>query len=916
MKKLLTRQWLTAMLGMAVVALVVTACADNDLDEATNQNQGNALKFAVEDVQQNAIDTKALTGMTATGFTRATTVASALNTGITADDLTPQVYTPTGGGAAGYKIVEHTIEGVNPIASPATTRGNATTKTTLGQFSTTGYRGSSEAGISTTPNYFYNATTNANGSLVNTYLWSVSEPYAKFFAVHPLPSESNGIVLSGESYEGTPYVDFTVQSDVTEQQDLLTAATGTVNYTTPGTAPEAPLYFRHALTAIKFVAGTQLRPGRAISKIEIRNALSTGRYTLPTKTDGSDAAWSDVKTAATFTMTLSPEPSTTVEANTVLAGNGTDNFTFFMIPQDVKTQGVSIVFTFSDGQKLGFKPTEAWVAGTTKTYSISETDGWTSVFEGSTSLEFAYNETDAQTFNLTSYTLSGKSTYPVAAPWKVVGYDADGDDTYSMDEKPSWLASFPESGDGGTAATTESVKLNTDYTDYAAQQQAALSSATSRGTSTEPWDLSLHDVNGNATTRNTANSYIVSAPGYYRIPLVYGNAIKNGTPNSRAYTSTYTNNDRILSTLTDHAGNAITAPWITQTNGRSYSPDDASLLWSDEKDLLTNVHKVKDMAFIEFEVKKENIKNGNAVIQVTQNGAVLWSWHIWVTSADALTTTAIKNYQGATINMAAENLGWKWGTFVKTNYDADRTVKVKLEQQATSSSGKATVIITVTQKAAYIRQGLGPYWQWGRKDPFPNTDQPAYYTGSGITVVSSNNVSRAMWISNPSVFYTGGSGVVGYDYYNMWNMNDGADSNGAPIYGTTMAKTIYDPTPAGFTVPPYLAFTGFTSTGTRESPQTKGTWYTYGMEFPAANGTDSIFMPVTLFRRSDATSYSYTMDDVTGRAGGYYWTSSVSIAGENQPLANSNYLTWAKTSVNPMAGVGRKYGLAIRPVAE
>ena len=46
-----------------------------------------------------------------------------------------------------------------------------------------------------------------------------------------------------------------------------------------------------------------------------------------------------------------------------------------------------------------------------------------------------------------------------------------------------------------------------------------------------PHDLS-YDYNGQM---NTANCYVVTHPGYYKLPLVYGNAIKNGAPNAIAY---------------------------------------------------------------------------------------------------------------------------------------------------------------------------------------------------------------------------------------------------------------------------------------------------------------------------------------------------------------------------------------------
>ena len=46
-------------------------------------------------------------------------------------------------------------------------------------------------------------------------------------------------------------------------------------------------------------------------------------------------------------------------------------------------------------------------------------------------------------------------------------------------------------------------------------------------------DYNLSNSTGAATIENTANCYVISAPGTYRIPLVYGNAIKNQAANTR-----------------------------------------------------------------------------------------------------------------------------------------------------------------------------------------------------------------------------------------------------------------------------------------------------------------------------------------------------------------------------------------------
>ncbi len=155
--------------------------------------------------------------------------------------------------------------------------------------------------------------------------------------------------------------------------------------------------------------------------------------------------------------------------------------------------------------------------------------------------------------------------------------------------------------------------------------------AASLGTLTEPYNLS--NSTGAAAVENTANCYVVSAPGYYRIPLVYGNAIKGGKANTSAY-KTSISNPNCLQNFKDHADIDIDDPWIT----KSHVPTRAKLVWADEKGLVTNltVTGIGTDAFVNFEVPQSKIKNGNAVIAVVMGTDVLWSWHLWFAPKDVL----------------------------------------------------------------------------------------------------------------------------------------------------------------------------------------------------------------------------------------------------------------------------------------
>ena len=940
---------LPSLLAAAMVTLVVAACADNDLEQNTNnKNEGDVVAFAVNDVQQNAIEANTLNAP-ANGSTRAASPDVAMNNDLTAADLETQVYTPTGDGAGDLTVVETVIEGINPQKAHPATRGTVTKKATLGQFSSMGFRGSSASGISKKPNFFHNVKTNANGSLTEEQKWSGAEPYANFFAVHPLPTESNGIVLSGADYSGTPYVDFTVQSSVADQQDLITAATGTVHYSTPGTAPTAPLMFRHALTAIKFVAGYNMRPGRMITKIEIRGAMSKGRYTLPTDGNGTDGKWSDTSEPATFSIDVSSKQLNTGEIakGTVLAGEG-DNNTFFMIPQDTKANGVMLVAKFDNGQTMGINLQGEWKAGTTRTLTVTDDGAWETVFNGSEDVTLEYNQLETPQLGITSYTQSNKkdakNKYPLPAAWEVDGYDSDGDGTFSMAEEPSWLLNFPKKGDGGTVAETFTATTTKDYTDLD-DKQAELKNATARGTWEKPHDLSRHDIYGNTTSLNTANCYVVTAPGVYRIPLVYGNAYKNGSSNRSSIVNPGTHGQtNVLDRFVHSRGEAINVTatdfkvyigdngWTGDRDAqgndyeRTLKPQNVEVVWADEAGLVKNLRLApasegRQSNFLEFEVPRENIKPGNAVIKVTEtftfNSGVtetfnLWSWHIWVTNPEALATTDVKNAQGVTNKFAAEALGWKWGTYKVTDYAEDRVVKVKVKQLVANNGVNKELVFTIRQKAIDVRQGQGTTYQWGRKDAFPASGNTGLAEGSiKVVDLAGAKLPMDMAINNPDVFYinTKATSGGGNTYYNLWNMGDLT-----PASADKVTKTIYDPSPAGFTVPHYQAYTGFTATGDNESSGTftKAKQSDHGLKFQTGIDDNTVFMSFNKPRSNGtgASNYTYPMSDVVKQEAAFYWTAS---AATNM---NAKMFRFTNSAIYITPANNRQGGYNILPMVE
>ena len=129
-----------------------------------------------------------------------------------------------------------------------------------------------------------------------------------------------------------------------------------------------------------------------------------------------------------------------------------------------------------------------------------------------------------------------------------------------MIARPEWLTAFTASGNGGTSATSFSATIaaQTGVTSNSHNETLKMAASVS-GT----YDLS---TSGGTTAMRTANCYVINAPGQYSLPLVYGNAIKDGGTNASAYTS-QSSGTYVLKTFVNHLDAAITDPYIYNNAG-------------------------------------------------------------------------------------------------------------------------------------------------------------------------------------------------------------------------------------------------------------------------------------------------------------------------------------------------------------
>ncbi|AUI56098.1 hypothetical protein CRM71_12325 [Prevotella jejuni] len=772
------------LIGLA--AFVVTACTDSDTAQEAPKKVEDGISFAVTDIQN--ISESSLPK------TKAPSVYETASTAL------------EGEGAEGLSLLETTVEGVNPVYYPAPTRGTITTNDNFAGLKKPFAIFATKEG-STVANYLYNEKVNVDGTMVNPVKWKKSESSKlKFFAVHPATDGSNPLVTTSSGTN--PVVNYAPNTDVKKQFDLLVANTNPFNYD-DYVSQKIPIAFSHATTAVLFKVGNELTYKQKVKKIEIKNVIGDGTYDIATN------AWTVGTTKKTFELDLSTAPfSTATNAGSIM--NGGDG-TFFMVPQDIPDEAY-VLITFVSGKtvKANIGGTgKKWVAGTTKTYTISNSkdldDRTLTLTINAAKNIFDYNETNVP-FTVTSYSeVTGSGRPAKAEPWTITKYESSADGTTWTEGKPSMVADMSsESGNGGTSAEARTMTFTNDYHDYKAEREAALKAA-HEATGT----VDLSKVNG---PQETANCYVVSASGKYSFPMVYGNAIKNGATNASSYTSSYPASEHIFNKF--WGASEINSPYITGADG-------AKVLWTSTPDIVSDV--TINGSNVEFKVNKDKMKEASVIIGVTKNtlGAynVLWSWHIWITSKDVIDTS--KDY------FMREPLGFRHTEWHGTTYEKDRKVRLTVTQTRTGKTAQ----VEFTQKAsALVREGEAMYYQQGRKDPlYPSNGMSLQSTGidpngynrgflpfwavrmplmmarfrtydpndSGIGKGEANG--DWMWInfsdqSDGTKYYSHAEHAT---YFNLWDVNNCVGYRNPNAF----VKTVYDPSPAGFRVPRLDEFT-------------------------------------------------------------------------------------------------------------
>lgn len=230
-------------------------------------------------------------------------------------------------------------------------------------------------------------------------------------------------------------------------------------------------------------------------------------------------------------------------------------------------------------------------------------------------------------------------------------------------------------------------------------------------------------------------------------------------------------------------GNGSTTP-VFYRNGSSgamvtptHSTGSVAILWQSTPNLINNISGVVNGTV----TLSAGNSLGNAVIAAYDGangtGTILWSWHIWVTDY-------APSFSGT---MASNGAVHYYDASVAKGYMMDRNLGALNANQYDQGT-----------------DSWGMHYQWGRKDPIPgsaatsNLESIIYRaTGGGFSYNTYNDlcastgpVSIATAITTPGVFYRN---MAGGD----WNATPNND-----LWGNEVRKTIFDPCPYGWKVPP------------------------------------------------------------------------------------------------------------------
>ena len=696
------------------------------------------------------------------------------------------------------------------------------------------------------------------------------------------PGVSSGASVSLEFKPLVTAIEFTL---LTKDGDAITSKLTSVKLSSSQTG---------SYLAGSFTAGLTTSGLTALSKSDITGGGNEITITLP---DGG--------------VLLSTDPD---EAYTV---------TFLTLPLDQTNLTLTLGFEDSSQRTLELKDGDTWITvpACRKTY-IWKLDAPltvvtdTYVFSVTNPTDLAYSGGTSTNGKVVSYKYTGEdiAANRTDVAWEVDGYyptEADataGTNKYGSISSTYLTAYTPSSTSGGYSGnsvsisysagsgTSSTVNLSTEITQMLKSNTGAY---VQRGTSSSYWNLANPTTGARTAIAETANTYIVNAPGYYCIPLVMGNGIKNGSYNTTAWKQT---------NFVNYKGTSITSASSPLLQDTGSNPAGAFIVW-EEADMVALTDKTnwtlpsgcitsssvsvggssKTIYWLNFQIT-DAIKQGCIILAVTDGSSnVMWSWNVWVTdyvpqnyggysaSSELADVECTYDASGNKVTFMPRNLGWvEGGSTTGTRY-AGASVFVRLKQTGTTNYAVMKVTRPEHSVVTGGHAGHCPFYQFGRKDALMpsngtnNTDLSPLY-GKYTSLLNTNaKQTAATAINNPQMHYGNGSSGT-YDWCSTSDNGWWCAGNTATETDKVTVKTIYDPSPAGYTIPRYNAFLGFrigTSSTANGSSFQKGRYFWSGYRSSTSvstSGMNTIFIPAAGYRTlSNGSSYRVAMD-------GYSWS--------------------------------------------
>ncbi len=582
-----------------------------------------------------------------------------------------------------------------------------------------------------------------------------------------------------------PTLSFSAPAKIEEHKGLLVSTPQAIDdYPAEGESGTVDLTFHHILSGINFTMKGFLN----IESVTLEGAYDSGVYSFATD------SWSEKKVANTYTITA---PETVSEGD---YNNFDIRYTLMLLPQTCPAGAVLRMVADGKTYEIPLQGHE-WKAGYAYDYVLYRDD-----------YVFGFSVPDVEGVspdggvitvdNLESWRTKDGGVTKESIPWKVQGLYATSQDALATTNPLSSCfvtsvdaGSLDEQGRGSLKITCAPAESHLETTSRFEDIQKTLRAAGVKGTASSPWNLS--NSAGASFIEESANTYIVSAPGYYRIPLVMGNGIKNGTIVAETYSE---------ANYRDYMDAPISSPYLQSSSTGAGVPTTAFVIWEDQKQVDVKSDGTWEVApvsgssaisfdgniyWLNFHIDAENITQGLIHLGVNdERGLVMWSYLIWVTEAEP---RPLSNPTFMT-----KNLGWiEQGTAYHTVYDAEE-VYIRLQQD---KLGGKFYIMKVSRPGSEAKtevdsEGYSPYYQFGRKDPLI----PLTTTGSVSTyglytslpqTVEKSSVGTA--IRTPWAHLSYGTEAP-FDW-----CSDTGKTNWWVV--TSGGKSIYDPSPAGFRVP-------------------------------------------------------------------------------------------------------------------